>query len=174
MDRARSSAVRTRPLARGTDCTRRNKAGRPAQRASRSVEGRDSDQAARGGTRRVPRCVPASGPAAAMKCPKCQYISFESSERCRNCGYEFSLAIDSAGFDLPIQTGKEALGPLSDFSLERLDDPEQSAVSSPGAGAPSGSLADFGATPQPRPITSPFDLPLLKQPRPECDVTLDA
>jgi uncharacterized RDD family membrane protein YckC len=26
-----------------------------------------------------------------MKCPKCQYLSFESSDRCRNCGYEFSL-----------------------------------------------------------------------------------
>jgi uncharacterized RDD family membrane protein YckC len=109
-----------------------------------------------------------------MKCPKCQYISFESSERCRNCGYEFSLAIDSAGFDLPIQTGKEALGPLSDFSLERLDDPGQSSALTPGAGAPSGSLADFGATPQPRPITSSFDLPLFKERRRDSDAPLVA
>jgi uncharacterized RDD family membrane protein YckC len=27
-----------------------------------------------------------------MKCPKCDYLGFETSERCRNCGYEFSLA----------------------------------------------------------------------------------
>ena len=27
-----------------------------------------------------------------MKCPKCQYISFDSGDRCRNCGYDFSLA----------------------------------------------------------------------------------
>jgi uncharacterized RDD family membrane protein YckC len=27
-----------------------------------------------------------------MKCPKCEYLGFESSERCRNCGYDFSLA----------------------------------------------------------------------------------
>ena len=57
-----------------------------------------------------------------MKCPKCQYISFDSGDRCRNCGYDFSLA-ESAGspsqgdVDLPIQTGTEAVGPLADFSL---------------------------------------------------------
>ena len=27
-----------------------------------------------------------------MKCPKCQYLGFEPADRCRNCGYEFSLA----------------------------------------------------------------------------------
>lgn len=27
-----------------------------------------------------------------MKCPKCAYLGFESSDRCRNCGYEFSLS----------------------------------------------------------------------------------
>ena len=26
-----------------------------------------------------------------MKCPKCGYLGFESGDRCRNCGYEFSL-----------------------------------------------------------------------------------
>lgn len=40
-----------------------------------------------------------------MKCPKCGYLAFEATERCRNCGYEFSLSA-SAGedhpFDLPL------------------------------------------------------------------------
>ncbi len=27
-----------------------------------------------------------------MKCPKCGYLGFEDSQRCRNCGFEFSLA----------------------------------------------------------------------------------
>jgi uncharacterized RDD family membrane protein YckC len=27
-----------------------------------------------------------------MKCPKCGYLGFDDVERCRNCGYEFSLA----------------------------------------------------------------------------------
>lgn len=26
-----------------------------------------------------------------MKCPKCAYLAFETGERCRNCGYDFSL-----------------------------------------------------------------------------------
>lgn len=103
-----------------------------------------------------------------MKCPKCQYISFESSGRCRNCGYEFSLAVDAAGFDLPIQTGDEALGPLSDFALERPLPPrnEGAPVSGPVAGP-----ADFGPTP-PRPITSSFDLPLFKERRRDDDAPL--
>jgi uncharacterized RDD family membrane protein YckC len=56
-----------------------------------------------------------------MKCPKCQYISFDSGERCRNCGYDFSLVPDvparDDAADLPIQNGTEAEGPFSDFSL---------------------------------------------------------
>lgn len=27
-----------------------------------------------------------------MKCPKCGYVGFDEGDRCRNCGYEFSLA----------------------------------------------------------------------------------
>lgn len=27
-----------------------------------------------------------------MKCPKCHYLGFETSDRCRNCGYDFSLS----------------------------------------------------------------------------------
>jgi uncharacterized RDD family membrane protein YckC len=101
-----------------------------------------------------------------MKCPKCQYISFDSNERCRNCGYEFSLAADPASFDLPIQTGDEALGPLSDFALEHDKSPVRSAA------APATPLADFAPTPPPRPITSAFDLPLFKERRRDDDVPL--
>lgn len=31
-----------------------------------------------------------------MKCPKCEYLGFETADRCKNCGYEFSLAADVA------------------------------------------------------------------------------
>jgi uncharacterized RDD family membrane protein YckC len=103
-----------------------------------------------------------------MKCPKCQYISFESSERCRNCGYEFSLATTAGHFDLPIQTGDEAVGPLSDFALERE---KADAGRTPAAG-PMPPLADFAPTPQPRPITSSFDLPLFKERRRDEDAPL--
>jgi uncharacterized RDD family membrane protein YckC len=33
-----------------------------------------------------------------MKCPKCGYVGFESGDRCRHCGYDFSLS-PSAGTD---------------------------------------------------------------------------
>jgi uncharacterized RDD family membrane protein YckC len=95
-----------------------------------------------------------------MKCPKCLYISFDSSERCRNCGYEFSLAVGAEGFDLPIQTGQEAIGPLSDFEL--------------GHDGESAATGAAGSLPQPRPITSSFDLPLFKERRREDDAPLVA
>jgi len=89
-----------------------------------------------------------------MRCPKCQYISFDNGERCRNCGYEFSLAAEARALDLPIQTGDEPIGPLADLALEtrvstRTDIPKG---------------ADTVVTTQ-KPITSSFDLPLFKERR---------
>ena len=52
-----------------------------------------------------------------MRCPKCQYLSFDNGERCRNCGYEFSLAVNAAPLDLAIQDGTEAIGPMADLAL---------------------------------------------------------
>jgi uncharacterized RDD family membrane protein YckC len=31
-----------------------------------------------------------------MKCPKCEYLGFETGDRCRNCGYDFSLLAEPA------------------------------------------------------------------------------
>ena len=28
-----------------------------------------------------------------MKCPTCEYLGFETGDRCRNCGYDFSLSV---------------------------------------------------------------------------------
>ncbi len=52
-----------------------------------------------------------------MRCPKCQYISFGSADRCRNCGYDFSLSTEPESLDLPIQNGREPMGPLADLPL---------------------------------------------------------
>lgn len=30
-----------------------------------------------------------------MKCPKCSYLGFETGDRCKNCGYDFSLMPDA-------------------------------------------------------------------------------
>jgi uncharacterized RDD family membrane protein YckC len=82
-----------------------------------------------------------------MKCPKCQYIAFDSGDRCRNCGYEFSLSVDMAADDLPIQDGTEPLGPLADFSLHE----STSAPNLPlfgGDGDPDAPLVTPGAAPR--------------------------
>lgn len=52
-----------------------------------------------------------------MKCPKCGYIGFEASDRCRNCGYDFALATAAPPApDLPLGSGA-LLGPLADLTL---------------------------------------------------------
>ena len=40
-----------------------------------------------------------------MKCPKCSYLGFETGDRCRNCGYDFSLldSLPDADIDLALQ-----------------------------------------------------------------------
>jgi uncharacterized RDD family membrane protein YckC len=39
-----------------------------------------------------------------MKCPKCAYLGFDTSERCRNCGYDFSLiAAEEPAADLSLR-----------------------------------------------------------------------
>jgi uncharacterized RDD family membrane protein YckC len=99
-----------------------------------------------------------------MRCPKCHYISFDSTDRCRNCGYEFALTADAPVLDLAIQTGDEAVGPLADFPISDFDDLEPSVISS----APSkrekatGDDAGSDSATARRPITSVFDLPLFK------------
>jgi uncharacterized RDD family membrane protein YckC len=87
-----------------------------------------------------------------MRCPKCHYISFGSSDRCRNCGYEFLLAVETPPVDLPIRTDDQAIGPLADFVLsERVTQP----VARSGAAETAASARRASQTAAPR-----FDLPL--------------
>ena len=88
------------------------------------------------------------------KCPKCQYFSFDSGDRCRNCGYDFSLAIDLPpesknedlkNDDLKIQDGTEPLGPLDDFTLN--DTPSSLPLFTPG-GDPDAPLVAPNPTPR--------------------------
>jgi uncharacterized RDD family membrane protein YckC len=77
-----------------------------------------------------------------MRCPKCQYLSFDNGERCRNCGYEFSLVVAAAPLDLAIQDGTEPLGPLVDLTLhgEGETSPSRAAVDVPPAETDTGGL----------------------------------
>jgi uncharacterized RDD family membrane protein YckC len=85
-----------------------------------------------------------------MKCPKCQYFSFDSGDRCRNCGYDFSLTLDLPPVDLPIQDGSEPIGPLSDFSLNETPNLPLFTGGSASAdrGDPDAPLVTPGATPR--------------------------
>jgi uncharacterized RDD family membrane protein YckC len=51
-----------------------------------------------------------------MKCPKCGYLGFEQLDRCRNCGYDFSLLPAPGDPELPIREPREPR-PLEDQAL---------------------------------------------------------
>jgi uncharacterized RDD family membrane protein YckC len=68
-----------------------------------------------------------------MRCPKCHYISFDSGERCRNCGYDFSLTVDVKPMDFPLQDANAPVGPLADFALSGAPAASDDAFASPSA-----------------------------------------
>ncbi len=109
-----------------------------------------------------------------MRCPKCQYISFDSADRCRNCGYEFALTADAPPLDLPIQTGNEAIGPLDDLPIH--DGPIRPSPAPPHRARASRARAlhasEAEPSPTPPPMASVFDLPLFKDRHPADDAPL--
>jgi len=121
-----------------------------------------------------------------MKCPKCGYLGFETVDRCRNCGYDFSLTSHSQPpAELPLHSREGAGAPLADFDLA-LPEPAQHGSSSMdldrliGTGdsdpeaAPANSRAagrDAARTGGGLPLFSPSaddvdDMPLITAPRP--------
>ena len=52
-----------------------------------------------------------------MKCPTCGYIGFESTDRCRNCGYEFALSTPTPPAQDLVLTAGQTDGPLQDLSI---------------------------------------------------------
>jgi uncharacterized RDD family membrane protein YckC len=53
-----------------------------------------------------------------MKCPKCGYLGFQQVDRCRNCGYDFSLTAEAPAPDLPIRRDADSDETLPDLTLE--------------------------------------------------------
>jgi len=95
-----------------------------------------------------------------MKCPKCGYLGFEQVDRCRNCGYEFSLSSSRAIPELPVRNDTPVIGPLDDLAIvDQTTDPRLA-----------GSLAEIGSDldrvpdiSQP-PESGPSELPLFGSP----------
>ncbi|MDP2321826.1 MAG: RDD family protein [Acidobacteriota bacterium] len=54
-----------------------------------------------------------------MKCPKCGYLGFETTDRCRNCQYDFSLSPFSTEPDLALRPDP-ASESSSDFELPAI------------------------------------------------------
>lgn len=82
-----------------------------------------------------------------MKCPKCGYLGFESGDRCRNCGYEFSLSPSALdGPELTLDREVEQARPSLD--LDRL----------------------IGV---PESVATPADLPLFSPPRADVPAQTD-
>jgi uncharacterized RDD family membrane protein YckC len=52
-----------------------------------------------------------------MKCPKCGYLGFETTDRCRNCQYDFSLAPFSSDPELALQGNDRQTESPNDFEL---------------------------------------------------------
>ena len=55
-----------------------------------------------------------------MRCPKCQYVGFEPSPRCRNCGYDFAFSGDDLS-TLAMTSDSGGRDALAEFDLDILD-----------------------------------------------------
>jgi uncharacterized RDD family membrane protein YckC len=57
-----------------------------------------------------------------MKCPKCSYLGFETGDRCKNCGYDFSLLIASpSSIETELSMRAPEVGEVPDIWLDRIE-----------------------------------------------------
>jgi len=56
-----------------------------------------------------------------MRCPKCQYISFDNGDRCRNCGYEFALAVEADPLDVKIARDEPSSSRVEEGAFAAFD-----------------------------------------------------
>lgn len=57
-----------------------------------------------------------------MKCPKCSYLGFETGDRCKNCGYDFSLLMSSStSIETELSMREPEVGEAPDIWLDRIE-----------------------------------------------------
>jgi uncharacterized RDD family membrane protein YckC len=100
-----------------------------------------------------------------MKCPKCGYLGFEHVDRCRNCGYDFSLTSSAVVPELSLRLDDPAAGPLDDLALIDASMPRPAAQSMSDAGPDLDRL--FGVSSAPAPSDRSSELPLFGSPLPD-------
>ncbi len=102
-----------------------------------------------------------------MKCSKCGYLGFETGDRCRNCGYEFSLAESFAFPDLPLRRDSAAPGERFPSSLSPSFRSNVATATTP-ATAKTVAPPAMDAEPELLLFGQPFedDLPLIMKPSP--------
>lgn len=103
-----------------------------------------------------------------MKCPKCGYLGFETTDRCRNCQYDFSLAPFSADPELTLHGAEHQRDRVSDFELPPLarqtDTLSATALDLDrlfGDSEPPGGIAPRPAL-EPQPVACEPDVPVMK------------
>ena len=131
--RARARADGQRSPARRAHRARVGSADRSAEGRRRSPARRHPASVARHhGAARTAVDRPRQGrPTRSMKCPKCGYLGFERVERCRNCGYDFSLTSPITVPDVAIRRDTRTINPIDDLSLiDAAAVPQPSGVSS--------------------------------------------
>ncbi len=105
-----------------------------------------------------------------MKCPKCNYISFDGADRCRNCGYDFALTPASTVGELPLRDAAGLVSPGADYPLVPSREPVEGppdAAPKPAPGAERARRSGHGAVP----AEPSADLPLFDQPMAGVDDT---
>ena len=114
-----------------------------------------------------------------MKCPKCDYLGFETGDRCKNCGYDFSLLsvadtpldptpdydIDPPSIDdVPVHIVMDDTREVMDDSLRLSIAPEEEPSSVPAVPLAASAPTPVDALPLFRPRKVDDDEPLIKLP----------
>jgi uncharacterized RDD family membrane protein YckC len=87
-----------------------------------------------------------------MKCPKCGYLGFETTDRCRNCGYDFSLASPEPAPELAL-SNVEVEAPMTELALQGAD------AEQPAAGGLAIATDDRAQSPAPELMRFPSEAP---------------